>query len=59
MPEKPEKTPHFDMTELETSAVQMHELYREMRKAGFTRAEAIDFLARMVAYGSSNPSTDE
>lgn len=40
-----------DMSPLKASVVQLHEMYVEMKAAGFTRGEAIEILAKVMAYG--------
>lgn len=36
---------------LRSAAVQMHELYKELRAAGFNRTEAIELITRTLSAG--------
>lgn len=42
-----------DLTPLAEGAAQLHELFRAYVEAGFTEAQAIDLIARIVAYGQA------
>lgn len=37
-----------DLSELQTTLVQTHELYLELRNSGFTRGESLGIVARMI-----------
>lgn len=39
------------MSPLREGAVQMHELYEELKRAGFSRREALDLIARSIVLG--------
>lgn len=42
------------MSPLRTAAVQMHEMYAELRRAGFTRKEALTLVGNMISGGNSD-----
>lgn len=46
-------------TPLREAAVQIHEMYKEFRSAGFSRSEALDLLSRVVARGIADASDGE
>ena len=37
------------MTPMRQAAVQMHEMYVELKRAGFTRTEAMELMARVLS----------
>ncbi len=48
-----------DMTDLRQAAVAMHEMYRELKAAGFARGEALQLVAHMMAASVEQPTSDE
>ena len=44
---------------LRAAAVQMHELYSELRAAGFTRTEAMELIARTMALTVAEAQREE
>lgn len=46
------------ITDLRAAAVAMHEMYEELRGAGFTRREGIQLVAEMTAAGASAAEAD-
>lgn len=42
------------MSPLRVAALQMHEMYSELRKAGFTRKEALTLVGNMISGSSSD-----
>lgn len=44
---------------LRAAAVQMHELYSELRAAGFTRTEAVELIARTMATAVAEAQRNE
>lgn len=47
-----------DMSPLAAGAIQMHELYQELKRAGFTRREALDLIARSIVLGAGSAIED-
>lgn len=43
---------------LRAGAIQMHELYQELKRAGFTRREALDLIARSIVLGAGSAIED-
>lgn len=39
------------MTPMREAAIQLHEMYQELKAAGFTRGEAMELVAKVVANG--------
>jgi|688.fasta_scaffold209005_3 hypothetical protein len=50
--------PTNDMSPLAAGAIQMHELYQELKRAGFTRREALDLIARSIVLGAGSAIED-
>lgn len=46
------------MSPLREAAVQLHEMYTELKAAGFTRGEAIELVAKTMAAGFENNVQD-
>lgn len=40
-----------EMTPLREAATQLHEMYTELKGAGFSRSEAMELVARVLAQG--------
>ena len=53
----PEMPPVEQMTALQEGAVQIHELYRSYRSAGFTKDEALTIIIGLIS--SSKPNEDD
>jgi len=43
-----------EMTPLSEAATQLHEMYVELKRAGFSRSEAMELVARVLASGISD-----
>lgn len=48
---KKEEEPNLDVPPLFIVAVQTHELYEQLKKAGFSRKEALYIVAQIMAHG--------
>lgn len=47
------------MSPLREAAVQLHEMYTELKAAGFTRGEAIELVAKTLASGFENNQAND
>lgn len=43
-----------EMSPLREAAVQLHEMYLELKRAGFSRGEAMELVAKTLASGMAN-----
>jgi len=48
---KNQKDEEFGMSPLREAALQMHEMYRELVRAGFTRRQAVTIVAHIMSTG--------
>jgi len=53
-----EGTEASGVSPLRAGAIQMHELYQELKNAGFTRREALDLIARSIVLGAGSAIED-
>jgi len=44
---------------MEEAAISMHEMYVTLRRAGFTRRDALELVARMLVMGMNEVSDEE
>lgn len=51
-------TPNDPMTDLRSAAVAMHELYRELRNAGFNSKEAVHLVGQVMVAGVQAAETE-
>lgn len=49
--ENQESLPEYTVSPLREAALQMHEMYRELTRAGFTRRQAVTIVAHILAVG--------
>jgi hypothetical protein len=50
-PQNDESLPDYSVSPLREAALQMHEMYRELTRAGFTRRQAVTIVAHILAMG--------
>lgn len=55
--DKDQQEAELGMSPLRTSAIQLHELYSELRRAGFSRSEAMQIVC--AGFSSSSNNSDE
>lgn len=48
----------LQMSPLRVAAAQLHELYNELREAGFSKSEALILVSRTMAYGANEQSEE-
>lgn len=59
MKDRYEKIPDSGIGSLSVAAIQLHELYEELKRAGFSRREALTLIGNMMVSGLTQTEEDK